>query len=45
MALRFNRATAADLARWAVALRVLADQMAKAAAASDAVADKSAHTK
>jgi hypothetical protein len=36
MAVRFNRATAADLMRWAAALRALADQMIKAAVAASA---------
>lgn len=36
MALRFKKATPADLERWAAALRTLADQMVQAAAGSDA---------
>lgn len=34
IALRFNKATPADLERWAAALRTLADEMAVAAAAA-----------
>ena len=34
MAIRFNRATAVDLERWAAQLRALADRMAATAAAA-----------